>query len=482
MKDGRALVHTSPLREGMLINNETALRSVRSDKPLTQLYPRSTGETLIENSSPINVNGEHLYGLRCGRVIIRKRILSKTLLATLSPTVLSLLFLPIISRFSLNNLLIPVAALIMGFIAAIFLNRYILDVVLSIQEGTRAAANGDLRKTLEVKSGDELGQQAFEINKMIEALGRIMKSLRTLYEDIEKIGTEQVNATEEVAAAGETISAAVQQVAMGAKEQTTSMEAARSLAQGMNTHLEEMLVKNRQAEDLAKTTTEETKTASKSLNESIEQMHNIENIMSEAAGVMGELDQQSKKIGLIVEAITGIADQTNLLALNAAIEAARAGEQGRGFAVVANEVRKLAEGSSTAAKEIMVIISETQKKTREAAEAMERGNEQINIGTQYIEETGNCIQDVGEAVGLTEKQIINNMDTAKNICKMGVELLENVEIVLALSQEASEASESAAAFVEEQAASNEEVSAGANHLFHLTEKLEEIVGKFKLNH
>ncbi len=83
------------------------------------------------------------------------------------------------------------------------------------------------------------------------------------------------------------------------------------------------------------------------------------------------LSQRTERIGGIVDTITGIAERTNLLALNAAIEAARAGEQGRGFAVVAEEVRKLAEGSQTAAGEIASLIGQIQRETTEVVAAVE---------------------------------------------------------------------------------------------------------------
>ena len=85
------------------------------------------------------------------------------------------------------------------------------------------------------------------------------------------------------------------------------------------------------------------------------------------------MGDQSNQIGQIVDVIKGIADQTNLLALNAAIEAARAGEQGRGFAVVAEEVRKLAEQSSTSAAQIATLIGNIQRETERAVGVMEKG-------------------------------------------------------------------------------------------------------------
>ncbi|MDF2631717.1 MAG: methyl-accepting chemotaxis sensory transducer [Caproiciproducens sp.] len=110
------------------------------------------------------------------------------------------------------------------------------------------------------------------------------------------------------------------------------------------------------------------------------QMKTIESSVGSAAQVVAKLGDQSREIGQIVTANSGIATQTNLLALNAAIEAARAGEQGRGFAVVAEEVRKLAEQSQNLAKQITTLISDIQSDTAQAVFAMEEGNRQAKLG------------------------------------------------------------------------------------------------------
>ena len=127
--------------------------------------------------------------------------------------------------------------------------------------------------------------------------------------------------------------------------------------------------------------------------------------VSSSAQVVAKLGERSKEIGQIVDAISGIAGQTNLLALNAAIEAARAGEQGRGFAVVAEEVRKLAEQSQEAAKQIANLISEIQTETDSAVVAMDDGTREVKIGTEVVNTAGQAFKEIVSLIAEVSSQI-----------------------------------------------------------------------------
>ncbi|MFI5114116.1 MAG: methyl-accepting chemotaxis protein, partial [Terriglobales bacterium] len=159
---------------------------------------------------------------------------------------------------------------------------------------------------------------------------------------------------------------------------------------------------------------------------------------------MEELGRSSDQIGHIVGVIDDIADQTNLLALNAAIEAARAGEQGRGFAVVADEVRKLAERTTTATKEIAKMIKNIQDETKTAVGAMEEGTKQVQEGVKSTAQAGESLKEIiqmSDQVG----EMITHIATAATEQSSATEQVNgNVSQIARLVQESSAGSQQSA--------------------------------------
>jgi methyl-accepting chemotaxis protein len=179
-----------------------------------------------------------------------------------------------------------------------------------------------------------------------------------------------------------------------------------------------------------------------------------------------ELGKSSDQIGEIIGVIDDIADQTNLLALNAAIEAARAGEQGRGFAVVADEVRKLAERTTKATKEIAGMIKKIQADTTGAVQSMEEGTQEVERGIELADRAGMSLKEI---VGVSQK------------------VTDMVTQIAAASEQQSSASEQISKNVEgiskvtgETAQGTQQIARAAEDLNRLTENLQKLISDFKL--
>jgi methyl-accepting chemotaxis protein len=264
---------------------------------------------------------------------------------------------------------------------AIFLSRNISGATRSVLVQAEAIAAGDLTcEDLTVRSQDELGDLTTAINKMKGNLKRMIL-------DISENSLQVASASEELSS-----SATLQ--AQGAdhqKDQTTQVATA---MQEMSSTVQQVSENCTNAAEASRRAAETAREGGVVVEKVLAQMRSIAESVAKTAKEMGELAHSTNQIGRIAGVIDDIADQTNLLALNAAIEAARAGEQGRGFAVVADEVRKLAERTTTATKEIAQMITTIQAGTNGAIKAMESGTQQVQEGVTSTARAGESLQQI----------------------------------------------------------------------------------------
>lgn len=354
-----------------------------------------------------------------------------------------------------------------------------------------------------------LGAASSQLAGVAEQASQATNQMAATIQQIAAGAGQQTEGVARVALAVEQTSRAIDGVAKGAEEQATAITKSSQMTTQLSLAIQQV-ASNVQAQ--ARGSVEAVEAASngfKTVEGTVKELENIKVKVGLSSQKIAEMGQRSQQIGAIVETIDDIASQTNLLALNAAIEAARAGEHGKGFAVVADEVRKLAEKSTAATKEIAALIQNIQQSVTEAIQVMKDGTSQVEAGVAQaavarqaltgIQQTVEAGNHYGEEILVAVEQmkalsneLLGAMETVSAVVEENTaateemaagssEVTQIVESIAGTSEENSAAIEEVSATAEEMTAQVEEVSAAAQSLNEMAQALQEGVAQFKLH-
>lgn len=345
-----------------------------------------------------------------------------------------------------------IIAIVLSVIIIFFICRKINQSISELLQASQKMATGDFRVKLQPHSEDELGQLVQSNNAMIGKLSNLISKIQYTSNQVSE-STEELNASaDQSAQVTNQIAGAISSVATLADRQVSFVDSSLAIIAQISSNVEQVSSSAASSSSQAKLAVTTAKEGNKSVSAAVDQMAHIEKTVNSSADVVTKLGERSKEIGQIVDTISGIAGQTNLLALNAAIEAARAGEHGKGFAVVAEEVRKLAEQSQGASKQIATLINEIQSDTDKAVDAMKAGTKEVKIGTEVVSNVG---QAFGTIVRLAE-------DVSGQVAEISTtiqDLTLGIHQIFTASQSIDDASKSVSAEAQTVSAATEEQSA-----------------------
>lgn len=343
-------------------------------------------------------------------------------------------------------------ALLVGVLAAFLITRQITRPLRETLDVVEKIANGDLTQNLRVTRRDELGA----LQQGIARMGTTLRELITGIRD----GVTQI------ASAAEELSAVTEQTSAGANSQKVETDQVATAMHEMAATVQEVARNAEQASHAATGADQEARAGDRVVGEAINQIERLASEVHRSTEAMSLLQQESQKIGSVMDVIKSVAEQTNLLALNAAIEAARAGEAGRGFAVVADEVRGLAQRTQQSTEEIEGLVASLQNGTQQVADVMNDSRSLTDSSVELARKAGASLENITR--------------TVSNIQSMNQQIAAAAEQQSAVAEEISRSILNVRDVSEQTATASDETAASSVELARLGGHLQTLVSQFRV--
>lgn len=396
-------------------------------------------------------------------------------LVTIDDKVLKQKAIPILSQIVIIGILTILAISIVSVLFASQITKPLNKLKSSIER----VKNGDFTATSDVKTKDEIGEMSSAFNDMLINVKNMMLKTKRAASHVNQSSVSLAESSESALISAEEVSKTVAEIAQGAGSQAEDAEKGTVVAHQLSTEIEALLsliktmsMKATAIQNQSETSTRSVKMLNDRSSESLESIDKIDVAIE-------DLKSKSATIGNIVDTISNIASQTNLLALNASIEAARAGEHGRGFAVVAEEIRKLAESSNNAAKEIQSHVEAIQQQSNDTSTIMVNVSNSGKLQSEAVKEVKHTFDMIFENIANIIQLILSTSSKVDEIASMKEKMIEANENISSVSEETAAASEEVTASMDMQASIVKSVADSSEELKKLATELFELFASFK---
>ncbi|MVP01778.1 methyl-accepting chemotaxis protein [Paenibacillus lutrae] len=399
------------------------------------------------------------------------------LIGLYTAVLLILLFIPDLSRITVVVFLLFMLGVSYPLVR--WFERALTEPIESMSRAALNISKGDFSKKVEVTSDDALGELGRSFNGMIDKLRGILgdtslitrqvsdnsQNIYSQNQELKDVLQQVAVSAQELASGAGQISEEVSTISVSTKDIEHKVTNLSASTRSMNTHSDQMLALVDKGRDAVET-----------------QGHGMKRNVEATARVsdtIRTLAEQAAGISTITKAISEIAEQTNLLSLNASIEAARAGEQGRGFAVVAQEVRKLAEESTTMTRQVFVLVTNIENGIKQALSHIKVNEEVVRKQEALIGDTEAVFADIVNSVRFISDQIGEFAGESEHMLTGARQISATMENISAITQQSAAGTEQVSSSMNEQISGVLEIVKQCEQMTQSVRQLQQTIQIFK---
>lgn len=381
--------------------------------------------------------------------------------------------------------IITITAIIIALIGAIVIGGLMATsmstVIKKIITNIGMAADGDLTVSIDIKRKDEFKALADGINDMVARMKTLINDTKTVSERVDESAGVVTDSVHTLLNATREITDAISGIEKGIVQQADDSESCMKQMDMLSDKINIVSDNSDKIARIAESTRDIVKSGLDTIDILNNNVHDTVDITSEVIEGIETLEDSTKSIGTIINAINDIADQTNLLSLNASIEAARAGEAGKGFAVVADEIRKLADQSVESVNQIRDIVEDITLRTRKTVSTAQKAEDVVSVQEESLRNAVIVFNNIQNQVG----ELISNLDNITtgidNIADSKSESITSIQNISAVSEQTAASAEEVTVTADRQMSAVEALNKAAEKLSGDAQDLEKAINLFKVD-